>query len=363
MSGFAVECNKNYSAVRFDAELRDMEWGDVEKNTAEVINSLEASHTTKLLIDLSPMEMIHSGLVAALVRIWKCVKGPGSGVVVVSPNTVVAEVLKAAGLQKLFQVVETCEEAAYILGVSKVALVEQRERRVIAWVALPSAILAIAAVAFLYMGLSPFANLNFEVAAALLATFASVTGVLSVVRDAGGRRVIGLLAVVAGIVVLTMLWIRRNPDHVPWKSEPDRSSFEEEGGESGDEASSGEDLSDRVLHQRHERTQELAGQSSGRESAAEKFEQDVSSDSQSAGNGATVSPSTESEPADREQTEPADDSTPAAEPEAVKPGEPEADAGADEGESIDTSGKSDSTSGIERRSDAGLYVLGPGASG
>ena len=211
MSGFVVECHKIYSSVRFNSDLREMEWSSVESSTAAAIQELQAAHTTKLLIDLSQMEMIHSGLVAALVRIWKSVESPEKAVVVVSPSAIVTEVLKSAGLQKLFPVVQTREEAADVLGVSKGALIEQRERRIVAWGALPSAILAFIAAVPLFTDFQPNVQVNLERAAALLGLFAAILGLLSLARDSGKRRWLGLVAFLMSVSLLGALYARSNP--------------------------------------------------------------------------------------------------------------------------------------------------------
>ena len=188
-----------------------MEWSAVEAQTAKAIEELQAAQTTRLLIDLSPMQMIHSGLVAALVRIWKSVESPDKAVVVVSPNSIVTEVLKSAGLQKLFPVVDTPEDAADSLGVSKEALIVQRERRVVAMGALPSAILAVVAAIPLFTDFKPNIQLNLEKAAGLLGVFAAAMGVLSIARDEGKRRLFGVVAFLMSASLLVALYVRNNP--------------------------------------------------------------------------------------------------------------------------------------------------------
>ncbi|MEZ6058919.1 MAG: STAS domain-containing protein [Planctomycetaceae bacterium] len=211
MNGLELEQNRGYCAVRFEPNLRDMSWGEVEKTTGDVVNRLKEIKASRLLIDLSRMEMIHSGLVAALVRIWKAIDARDSKVVVVSANEVVTEVIRSAGLLKLFSVFSTREDAAYELGVSPVAQMEQREHRVVAWAALPSALLAVTALGPLFLHSDVTVQWNAELIGAMLAGFACVTGILSLVTDRAWRRWLGLLAMIIGIGVLTTLWFRRFP--------------------------------------------------------------------------------------------------------------------------------------------------------
>ena len=60
---------------------------------------------------------------------------------IVSPNEQVTDVLKTAGLWKLWSVVEDREEAVYELGVSRAAIVEKRERRFLVFVAVPCSVI------------------------------------------------------------------------------------------------------------------------------------------------------------------------------------------------------------------------------
>ena len=278
MSGFVVECHKIYSSVRFGSDLREMEWNSVESNTAAAITELQAAHTTKLLIDLSQMEMIHSGLVAALVRIWKSVESPEKAVVVVSPSAIVTEVLKSAGLQKLFPVVETREEAADVLGVSKGALIEQRERRIVAWGALPAAIMAFIAAVPLFTDFRPNVQVNLERAAALLGLFAAVMGLLSLARDRGKRRWLGLVAFLMSASLLGALYARSNPINFtnPW-APPERNLDRGNGQENANNSQSSAE-SDNKEGDAATSTENLTDESAGSESNGSSGNTDTSAD-------------------------------------------------------------------------------------
>ncbi len=203
MSGFAFEEHKGYCVVRFETQLHEMSWGDVEKEAADVVQKLKAANTARMIVDLSPMDLIQSGLVASLVRMWKATEGHSNRkVVVVAPSEVVREVIRSAGLFKVFTVVDSREEGAYEIGVSKGAQVEQREKRVLAFVALPAAVLAVVSLYPLLTSPDSGIKDHAQLAAVLLATFACMTSVFSMAKDEGWRRGMGVLAMVLGLGVI-----------------------------------------------------------------------------------------------------------------------------------------------------------------
>ena len=139
-----------------------MQWADVEAATTDVIEKIEKSKHNSVLVDISEMEMINSGLVALLVRIWKTTQESHGQFSLVSPNEMVTGVLKSAGLWKLWSVVDDRDEGVYDLGVSKGAQVEQRERRILVMVAVPCAIMAVMALIPMLMNRVDVVGVNFQ---------------------------------------------------------------------------------------------------------------------------------------------------------------------------------------------------------
>lgn len=207
MSGFAFEEHKGYCVVRFETELHEMSWGDVEKEAAEVVQKLQAANAARMIVDLSPMELIQSGLVASLVRMWKATEGHDNRkVVVVTANEVVREVIRSAGLFKVFTVVDSREEGAYEIGVSKGAQAEQREKRVLAWVAFPAALLAAASLYPMFNSEDTGVVEHAELAGMLLGAFACITSVFSMIKDDGWRRGMGVVSLLLGLGVIGCIY-------------------------------------------------------------------------------------------------------------------------------------------------------------
>ena len=208
---FAFEEQKRYCSVTLSPMLMTMNWTDVQAATSEVIAKLEAAKKNSVMVDLSSMTMINSGIIASLVRIWKKMQERKWQFSVVSPNEVVSDVLKVAGLLKVWSVVDDREEAIYDLGASKVALVENRERRLLMLVAVLCAVFAGLALIPMFMNRTEVMGVNSQLTALLLAAAGLATGTISAIKDTGARRAISLLAVVISISVLSTVWFKGNP--------------------------------------------------------------------------------------------------------------------------------------------------------
>ena len=203
-----------FCSVRMNPILMSLEWADVEAATTDVLQKIRQSEHNSVLVDISPMEMINSGLVALLVRIWKETQESKGQFSLVSPNEMVTGVLKSAGLWKLWSVVDDRDEGVYDLGVSKGAQVEERERRILVTVAVPCAILAVLALIPMFFERASALGVNAQQAPVLFAAAAVATGAISVLKDRGVRRQLSAVSVIVGLGVLGTLWFRGNPVQV-----------------------------------------------------------------------------------------------------------------------------------------------------
>lgn len=210
-SPIRMQSQKRFDSVQFLPTGMTMNWHEVESATNDVVRRLRESEHLSVMVDLSQMPMINSGLIASLVRIWKVTKERHGQFSLVSPNENVTEVLKTAGLWKLWSVVENREEAVYELGVSKAAIVEKRERRFLILVALPCAVIAALALIPMFLKQSEVMGINAQLTALLFASAAVATGLIAVVKDSGISRVAACIAVVVGILVLSSLAFEGSP--------------------------------------------------------------------------------------------------------------------------------------------------------
>ena len=230
---FLFEQNRGYCSVQFSPVLMTLAWAEVESATTEVIEKLKASKSNSVMVDLGPMEIINSGLVASLVRIWKTMQEEKGQFSLASPNEMVTDVLKSAGLWKLWTVVDDREEAIYELGAGEVAEVENRERRILAYVAVPFSVMSAIALGVKYTGSTPLWNANTHILALLLAAAGAVTGIISLVKDKGGRRLLSLIAVLISGGILSSIWFNENPLAILGVQTPAVDGTSEGGGDAG----------------------------------------------------------------------------------------------------------------------------------
>lgn len=123
-----------YSVIAFPKELATAHMADVREAGVRVMEQLSTVKDPACLVDLTALEYMGSSLVASIVRIWKAVREKNGRMVVVASNDRIADVLRATGLTKVWVVVSTFEAGVHALGFSPEAKVEQRERRLLAWV-------------------------------------------------------------------------------------------------------------------------------------------------------------------------------------------------------------------------------------
>ena len=215
MTGFDFEENIGYSVVRFKTDLHEMSWGDVENEASEIVEKLKSANMSRIIVDLSPMELIQSGLVASLVRMWKATEGyKNRKLVIETANEVVRNVIRTAGLLKVFTVVSTREEAVYEVGGSKSTRTEQRERHVIAWVALPAALLAIVTLFPIFYMKDMSVKGNAELAGLLLAASAFMASLFSIAKDKGWRKGLGAIAMILALIFFAGLSMSHNSSHL-----------------------------------------------------------------------------------------------------------------------------------------------------
>ena len=87
-------------------ELNDKQWADIEKVGTEIVDRLSTVQSPRLIVDLTLLSYMGSAMVALIVRLYKAVNGRSGQMVVVNQHELVFEVLKLAGLTKLWTIVD-----------------------------------------------------------------------------------------------------------------------------------------------------------------------------------------------------------------------------------------------------------------
>jgi anti-anti-sigma factor len=195
-------------------ELNDKQWADIEKVGTEIVDRLSTAQSPKFIVDLTPLSYMGSAMVALIVRLYKAVNGRSGQMVVVNQHELVFEVLKLAGLTKLWTIVENRDKAYAALGVKRRS-VSARESGggggggnglLVAGI-----IGTLGAIIGLALQFSPQQLVTHKIALLIDVGFAAlgmIVGTILLVNQTGARRNVGiallaicLIAVLGGIVV------------------------------------------------------------------------------------------------------------------------------------------------------------------
>lgn len=114
---FIFEPNPQFSTLQINPSLGEVNWGDVERVGTEVLKKVDELPNPTVVVDLSHLDYMGSVQVALLVRLWKSIKNRKGRMVVQVHSPMVQDVLKTAGLDKLWDFAETRPEALKVLGI------------------------------------------------------------------------------------------------------------------------------------------------------------------------------------------------------------------------------------------------------
>ena len=116
--GYRLEMARSHAVLRLEPEMGSAAWGDIDRVGNELIAKVGDQSSPAWLIDLSGLEYMGSALVALVVRVWKAVNNGGGKVVVVCGGGMPQEVLRLAGLDKVWTISTTYEDGLRKLGVA-----------------------------------------------------------------------------------------------------------------------------------------------------------------------------------------------------------------------------------------------------
>jgi len=207
--GYRLEMARSHAVLRLDPEMGSAAWGDIDRVGNELIASVNGQSSPAWLIDLSRLEYMGSALVALVVRVWKAVQNGGGKVVVVCGGGMPQEVLRLAGLDKVWTIVTTYEDGLRKLGVGmgggagggSSGTSRGGTDTGFPLLAVLSAICAVAAGISLGIVLSGRAVNRDLIVAGLLGggVAAAVLGCVAVIKERSWGRVLGGIAALAGI--------------------------------------------------------------------------------------------------------------------------------------------------------------------
>jgi len=190
------ESQRNAARVTLTPEINQVPWDIVEQCGDRVVAGLQECRATSLLVDLTPLDFLGSAQVALLARIWKALSAQQGKMVVHVTSPVVRDVLKTAGLHRLWRIVDSHEQGLEKLGVNEsgVQVVPVR------WTVFPglTAVISLILAAISWKGPEDWRTWSSWAALASggLAVFLSRRAVL---RAEQGQRALGFLSLLVGL--------------------------------------------------------------------------------------------------------------------------------------------------------------------
>lgn len=187
-------------------ELNDKQWADIEKVGTEIVDRLSTAQSPRFIVDLTPLSYMGSAMVALIVRLYKTVNGRSGQMVVVNQHELVFEVLKLAGLTKLWTIVESRDKAFGVLGVKRRALsAEGPATNGGTGILLAGIIGTVGAVIGLALQFSSQALVSHKVALLIEVAFAAlgmVVGTMILVNQTGARRNLGIVLLAICLIIV-----------------------------------------------------------------------------------------------------------------------------------------------------------------
>jgi anti-anti-sigma factor len=153
-SFFELTTDGGKSIFVIKKSLTETNWSDIDLVGQEILKSIEQISGPQMVADLSELDYMGSSMVALLLRIWKQVNAQEGKMVFVNREEEIHEILKLAGLTKIWTICESREEAAQHL----VSPLQQTGKNL-------SPLLVIGALIATIIGLGSYLLLHFDTAA------------------------------------------------------------------------------------------------------------------------------------------------------------------------------------------------------
>lgn len=201
---FVFDVRDRYSVLAFTPQLSEGDWGDIDNVAAEILKTLEGMREPALLVDLSQLSYMGSSQVALVLRMWKVVKAREGRLAVHVTHPLVIEVLKIAGLQSLWTISESRDEALQSLGIVQSRGPGSAVGLVLGLLGLAGAIGGLVVALYGQITLTPQTVMIVRYASAGLA---AVGGLWAIASGKGAARILGVVILVAavGLAVLQAL--------------------------------------------------------------------------------------------------------------------------------------------------------------
>ena len=208
---YQFETGPGHAVLTLEPGLNNVQWSEIERVGSDVLARVQESRPPAIIVDLSGMDYMGSAMVALLVRVWKTVKETGGKMAVVNRHADTLEVLRLAGLTKVWTIVTSREEAEAHLGVRRkagtaaAAPAGPAAARSVTVPLVRGILLLLTAVVALGISFtsSPLIDRTLSRGAAcVIAALALIVGTVVSLYGSGMKRGVGVFVVAAGLAVL-----------------------------------------------------------------------------------------------------------------------------------------------------------------
>jgi anti-anti-sigma factor len=203
-SGFEFDTTNHFASIVLDSSLGEAKWPDIEKAINDLKAKIAELDRAVVLMDLSRLQFMGSSTVALIVKVWKEIETRKGGMVVVSPNEMTREVLEISGLNRLWTIVETREEAEAILSKPPYAIPTLASTYLLALLGWVSVAGAVGFVVILKRKLDTFDAETAKQLVFACGGVASLIGLISTVRETQVWRLLGVLLLLVAVSMVGM---------------------------------------------------------------------------------------------------------------------------------------------------------------
>lgn len=203
-TAFEFDATKHYASIALNNSLGEARWGDIEQAGNDLKAKIAELDRAIVLMDLTRLEFMGSSTIALVVKIWKELESRKGAMIVVSSSELTKEVLEISGLSKLWNIVETREEAEAILSKPPYAVPTKSSTYLLALLGWIAAAGAVGFVVILKQKLGTFDAETAKQLAFGCGGTATLIGLISVVRE---RQVWRLLGVLLLLVAVSMVGV------------------------------------------------------------------------------------------------------------------------------------------------------------
>ena len=207
-SPYECEMVGEYAVITLSESLNSVQWKAIDDIGGELVERLEALRKPACVVDLSKLNYMGSAMVALVVRMWKSLDARGGRLVVVNRDANVLEVLNLAGLTKVWTMTDSRDEALRLIGAGRGGHSshgtggDDSSAAIPAVIGLLLVLVACGALGMVLAGVMP--EQRGPVVGVLFgaAGLGALLGLFAAARAAGGTQAIGIVAAVAGLVLV-----------------------------------------------------------------------------------------------------------------------------------------------------------------